>query len=155
MKRIFITLGLSSLMAGCVTNPSQSAPPQGFFISKTAKNAPYQLAKLDNHALCSAYALNPNARLKHEIAKRHLVSAADWKMISSQKIKIGMSECAALIAFSGKNECVNNSARAKNNAALVTQSYHCGDYTITANNNRVTHISHLGFNHGFLNFLAG
>lgn len=63
------------------------------------------LRHINDDDLCSAYSSQSPARLRKEIERRKLVTTTDWLNIRHKRIKMGMSQCAVLMACPVDHVC--------------------------------------------------
>ncbi len=141
---------LCAVSLSACTNVSKSMINHHALLSGVSNYSQAELKLLDNKSLCSSYAATHDEKIKQEINSRHLISKDDWTLINSGKVKVGMSECAALADYTNKDECLNKKFNIinskKTHQTQAETEYQCGKYTIITLNHRVDKIYHNAFN---------
>lgn len=67
---------------------------------RLASMTPEELTAENSYNLCNAYNNNKNENIRSEIERRNLLTDAEWELIDSNYIQVGMSELA-LICLKG------------------------------------------------------
>lgn len=74
-----------------------------------ATDSPQALQSETDGALCNAFGMNHQAKVRAELERRGTIPAAEWPDVISRQVRVGMSACAALAAL-GPPEAINRTA---------------------------------------------